>query len=114
MTLSLQFVASNVLPGPKAYCTCRKWVDGFSSLCTKSKRGTYPFVCGNCRRPSKEVWRAWKERCPDCLTVFSSPYETVCRDCKADSLYMSWKWAGQLCWVLDDGTKFFSQLKEIP
>ena len=114
MTLNLQSVASIVLPGPKAYCTCRKWHDGFSTLCIRSKKGTYPFVCANCRRPSKLVWQGWKSHCQDCLSVFSSPYETVCRDCKVDGIYRSWKWAGQQCCVFDDGTLFFSQLKEIP
>ena len=69
-------------------------------------------VCGWCEKPTLLVWSNWKEHCEDCLSVFSSPYETVCKECK-NGPYRSWRWAASLYAISATGSHYNPVIKQI-
>lgn len=92
---------------PKVYCTCGNPCKGYITLSAlNGKRGWPPYVCGDCRKPSKEYWESFIEVC-ECMSKFSSPYEYKCKDChneeneerikkgEAPVAYKSWKWGSK-------------------
>jgi hypothetical protein len=80
----------------KVYCQCKPNDGAYCEVSReRTKKGTIQYVHHTCRKPTKTVWNAWKARCPECLGIFSSPWETICKDCWVDSgkplsTYRSW------------------------
>ena len=78
----------------KVFCTCGNPCGGFKRASTLYGKRGQPYVCGDCSKPSRELWDSYISVC-DCFSKYSSPYSSMCPDCfreQTDEPYPSWKW----------------------